>query len=142
MKNVLYLVFGLIVTLTFSACGCAKNTDVKESAAPTVAADASAPTENIETPESNIDKKHEESTQTSDSKTPAISENKDVVSESTAPKVFVLFDLSDLSYHLEGCANLTGKEYREMPWETVQTIGLWQCPVCNPPRYEGYQNAQ
>ncbi len=135
MKKVLYLVFGLIVVLTFTACGCEKNTDVKESATPTVSADAPAPTETIEAPEQNA--------QPSNSKTPAISENKDVALENTAPKVFVIMpDIEDLSYHLEGCANLKGKNYTEMSWEAVQTIGLWQCPACNPPRYEGYKNAQ
>ncbi len=134
MKKVLYIVFGLIVTLTFTACGCAKNTDANKSATPTVSTDAPAPTETIETPEQNA--------QTSNSKTPAISENKDVITESTAPKVFVRSYMEDLSYHLEGCANLAGKDCMEISWDVVQTIGLWQCPVCNPPRYEGYQNAQ
>lgn len=128
MKKVLYLVFGLIVVLTFTACGGEKNTDVKESATPTVSTQTPAPAQTGDP---------------SNSKTPAISENKDVALENTAPKVFVIIpDMEDLSYHLEGCANLTGKNYREMPWEIVQSIGLWQCPVCNPPRYEGYKNAQ
>lgn len=128
MKKVLYLVFGLIVVLTFTACGDEKNSDAKESATPTVSTQTPAP---IETSES------------SNSKTPAISENKDVALENTAPKVFVLMpDIKDLSYHLEGCANLKGKNHMEMSWESVQSIGLWQCPTCNPPRYEGYKNAQ
>lgn len=143
MKKVLYIVFGLIVVLTFTACGCEKNTDAKESATPTVSTDVPSPAEAGATSEPTTDKNTEQNAQPSNPKIPAISENKDVALESTAPKVFVIMpDMEDLSYHLEGCANLVGKNYREMPWEIVQSIGLWQCPACNPPRYEGYQNAQ
>lgn len=141
MKKVLYIIFGLIATLTFTACGCEKNTNAKESTTPTVSTAAPMPDETVETPELTIEK-NTENAQTSNSKSPAISENKDVISEGSAPKVFVRTYMEDLSYHLEGCANLAGKDCMEISWDVVQTIGLWQCPVCNPPRYEGYQNAE
>ncbi len=63
------------------------------------------------------------------------SKNKDVVKVETAPDVYWMMDEA---YHLENCSELKGNEYNEISWETVEMIGLRQCPVCNPPRYESY----
>ena len=77
---------------------------------------------------------------------PAVSENKEVVTNDQAPKVFIMQNGENeedgLTYHLESCPLLEGKEAQEMSWEIVQMIGYWQCPTCNPPRYENYTNAE
>lgn len=135
MKKIVSIILALMVVFAVVACGNKKNTD--KSAEPT--ASATAPTESIESPQSNTDV----NTIVSDPKKPQVSENKTVVSKNAAPKVYVIMpDMGDMSYHLENCANLAGKETKEMAWDVVQMIGLWQCPVCNPPRYENYKNAQ
>lgn len=74
---------------------------------------------------------------------PAIPDlNKTVVKEENAPKIFWK---ADIAYHLENCPTLKeGVETKsqEIPWAVAKEIGLRQCPVCNPPRYEGYVEAK
>ncbi len=76
---------------------------------------------------------------------PEVSKNEDVVTSQKAPKVFVMTDVNggedSITYHLENCARLKGRQTSEIAWELVQMIGYWQCPECNPPRYENYKNA-
>ena len=137
MKKLVSIILALMVVFSVVACGNAKNTDADKSAEPT--ASTEAPAENIQSSQPGTD----DDAQVTDSKKPQISENKTVISETSAPKVYVIMpDMGDMCYHLENCTNLAGKETREFAWDVVQSIGLWQCPVCNPPRYEGYKNAQ
>ncbi len=68
--------------------------------------------------------------------------NKTVVKDENAPKIFWK---SDIAYHLETCPTLQeGVEVKaqEIPWAVAKEIGLRQCPACNPPRYEGYVEAE
>ena len=70
------------------------------------------------------------------------SPNKTVATEEDAPKIFWK---SDIAYHLENCPTLKEGvvfEGHEIPWSMVKEIGLRQCPVCNPPRYKGYVEAE
>ncbi|MBR4874298.1 MAG: hypothetical protein IKU87_00540 [Clostridia bacterium] len=77
---------------------------------------------------------------------PEISENKEVVSSAHAPEIFMLIDADSESarmvYHLKDCPEIAGEDATEVSWEYVQLIGFWQCPKCNPPRYEDYKNAE
>lgn len=72
----------------------------------------------------------------------APSSNTEVVTSENAPAVFIILNSEDstdnITYHLEGCEKLEGKDSQQVSWEMIQTIGYHQCPVCNPPRYEGY----
>ncbi len=143
MKKVTCLLCALlVVTSVVSACGGKKNETQAESIAPKTTASAPAP-ENSDTPASSVPEEHSQGSKNpSVPNKPVVSENKEIVIDSNAPKVFVVSDMADLSYHLEGCSTLSGKDINELPWEVVKTIGLWQCATCNPPRYEDYKNAQ
>ncbi len=74
--------------------------------------------------------------------TPAPSTNKEVVTEGSAPDVYLAVDSDDnatsISYHLKGCGLLKGTNPQKVAWDMVKTLGFRQCPKCNPPRYEGY----
>ena len=76
---------------------------------------------------------------------PAVSENKEVITNAAdAPEVvFIMGEeggVEEMCYHLKDCKAIKGKNAQDVTWEFVKTIGLWQCPECNPPRYEGYAN--
>ena len=120
MKKILCFVMLLAVTIgAFSGCGCAKQdeTDVLNGNAPGF-----------------------------EVKKPAISKNKEVVTSDKAPEVVIIMgadnSVDNMTYHLKKCKTLKGKTTQDVSWEIVQTVGFWQCPECNPPRYEDYKNAE
>ncbi|MBR5157431.1 MAG: hypothetical protein IKW59_06665 [Clostridia bacterium] len=129
--------------LLCTACGCAKK-DVNS--APTEAPQQTQETVDA-TPSASAQADNAENDKTEDKKAPAPtpvpeSKNKEVVSDDKAPdKIFWLMSgENNLTYHLENCAQIKDKGAQEVSWEIVKTIGLRQCPECNPPQYEGYVN--
>lgn len=65
------------------------------------------------------------------------SSNKTVVKDDEAPEIYWPTS-AGAAYHLKDCPELDGVETQKISWELVKMVGLRQCPVCNPPRYEGY----
>lgn len=129
MKKIISLSLALILSIgILSACGREKNAVSEDSKQPTSSSATSQPSEK----------------NTNDF--PDISENKEVVKDSDAPKIFMIenpeSETDSLTYHLENCELLNDQKTKEVTWEYVKTIGFWQCPKCNPPRYEDYRNAQ
>jgi len=142
MKKLLALSMAFILAFgLLSGCGCSKNggeapvAPTEEGAPQGEAAEngGAAEGEAAETPANDVP---------TDLELPAVSENKQVVKKEEAPKVVMIKDPKDnvdsLTYHLEGCKKLEGKESQEVSWEMVQMVGFWQCPECNPPQYEEY----
>lgn len=122
MKKLLCLVMVLTLAVSlFSGCGCEKKY------APD---DVSA-----------IEKAKEDAPVIKNKK-PEVSENKEVVTADEAPEVYIAMDEEGgvMCYHLKDCKTLEGKDAQVIPWANVQMVGFWQCPECNPPRYEGYAN--
>ena len=150
MKKIITLSFTLLLAVgLISACGCAKKDNTSQnSAAPSQSATAATSPES--SPSASANPGNGEASSTGDSvqenDLPAVSENKEVVKEENAPKVFMLKDaesnVDKLTYHLENCKLLEGIETNEVSWEYIKMVGFWQCPECNPPRYEDYANAQ
>ncbi|WP_337399946.1 hypothetical protein [Congzhengia sp.] len=150
MKKIVFLSITLLLAVgLFSACGCAKkDNNSQSSAAPSQSAAASTSPESSPSasaaPDNNNNAAPGDSVQEND--LPAVSENKEVVKEENAPKIFMIQDaesnVDKLTYHLENCKLLEGKETNEVSWEYIKMVGFWQCPECNPPRYEDYANAQ
>lgn len=150
MKKIVFLSITLLLAVgLFSACGCAKkDNNGQNSAAPSQSAAASTSPESSPSasaaPDNSNNAAPSDSVQEND--LPAVSENKEVVKEENAPKVFMIQDaesnVDKLTYHLENCKLLEGKETNEVSWEYIKMVGFWQCPECNPPRYEDYANAQ
>ena len=150
MKKIWTLSLALMMAASLLAgCGCAK----KDADAPATQTEAGAPAEGSETAPaegSEATPAGEEASDTSEApasvELPAVSENKEVVKKEQAPKVFLIENpknnADSLTYHLESCPKLKGQNAKEASWEMIQTIGFWQCPECNPPRYEDYKNAQ
>ncbi len=149
MKKLLSLtmIFALAASI-LTGCGGAKQEDPTKGDPST---EAVAPTsENEAAPAEGETAPAEENSTPAESKPapekPAVSENKEVVKKEQAPKVFLIQNpdsgTDTLTYHLENCTLGEGKEMQEVSWEMVQTIGFWQCPTCNPPRYEDYKNAE
>ncbi len=145
MKQILSIALIMCLALSvLSGCGCEKKGAENDSVpTPTVSA------ENTQAPESETTApSKDETAPDGEEKTerPSISENKEVVTTENAPKVMLIANpktnQDSITYHLEDCTELEGKEAKEISWNMVQTIGFWQCPVCNPPRYENYQNAE
>lgn len=162
MKKIFSLCLTLILALSlFSACGEKKdNNDAQGSDKPIQSA---TPTDSAaDNPEDNdisngvqegIDKVKDTAEDIKGSVTgdaqnslPEISENKEVVKDTKAPKIYMVegadSTIDNITYHLEGCSACEGKKVTEIPWEMAKMIGFWQCPECNPPRYEGYKNAE
>lgn len=122
MKKLFCFVVMLTMAVSlFVVCGCSKK-DVPVQDAP----DKNAP---VTEPEK-----------------PAISENKEVVTAEEAPEVVIIMGaeegVDNMTYHLKDCKTLKGKTTQDISWEIVKTVGFWQCPECNPPRYEDYKNAE
>lgn len=150
MKRIVFLSITLLLAVgLFSACGCAKkDNNSQSSAAPSQSAAASTLPESSPSasaaPDNSNNAAPGDNVQEND--LPAVSENKEVVKEENAPKVFMIQDaesnVDKLTYHLENCKLLEGKETNEVSWEYIKMVGFWQCPECNPPRYEDYANAQ
>ncbi len=128
-KWIALILSSLLVLASLCGCGCAKNESKTETPTQTKAP-ANADTQPI----------------VPDAERPAVSENKDVVSTKDAPDVVMIqnsdSNVDNITYHLENCPLLKGKETAKVSWELVQMVGLWQCPECNPPRYEDYRNAK
>lgn len=138
MKRVISLALTLIFTVClFSACS---DSEITPSPIPT----PSPALEETEIPFEDWDEV--ESEDESLDSLPEVSENKEVVSSGDAPQIYMLIDadseISRMVYHLEGCPEISGEDATEVSWEYVQLIGFWQCPKCNPPRYEDYKNAE
>ena len=125
MKQIALTMLCVLLLFFCSACGAKKQVSQNEN--PSVATETSKTTNN------------EGSSSEVLSPTPvatlAPSDNKEVVTAETAPAVYWAMEEA---YHLENCSELKGKEYEQVSWETVEMIGLRQCPVCDPPRYESY----
>lgn len=138
MKRIITSVILVSCLFLCTACGCAKKgTEAAPSPSPaneqTAAPSESAPSEETATPEAAGKK--------TSAPTPVpASSNKEVVSDNEAPdKIYWLMSGdNNLTYHLENCAQIKDKGAQEVSWEMVKTIGLRQCPECNPPQYEGY----
>lgn len=144
MKAKRIIAFLVLVSalLLCTACGCAKK-DIEST--PTKAPEQTQ--EAAETPVASASSESNESIKTDDKKASAPtpvpeSKNKEVVSDDKAPdKIYWLMTgENNLTYHLENCAQIKDKGAQEVNWEIVKTIGLRQCPECNPPQYEGYVN--
>ncbi len=125
MKKLLCFVMLLAVTLgVFSGCGCEK----QEEATATESGHTNERAPGFEV------------------KQPEVSENKKVVTSDKAPEVVIIMGadngVDNMTYHLKKCKTLKGKTTQDVSWEFVKTVGFWQCPECNPPRYEDYKNAE
>ncbi len=120
----------LVVSLCLLSTGCAQTKQAEQPEAPETQTQVQTPAE--QTAEKG---KHE----TTEQAPLAPSNNKEVVTEEKAPKVYWAMDIA---YHLENCKALAGANPQEVPWSLVKEIGLRQCPECNPPRYEGYVESE
>ena len=133
MKRCL-LMIGLIGC--FLLCACGQNQQVEpqsqQEAGKLVATQAPAEAAATKTPEA-------ESRTAESAPSLAPSTNQAIVTEEEAPKVYWTMDIA---YHLANCKTLSGQEPKEASWSLVKEIGLRQCPECNPPRYEGYVEAE
>ncbi len=153
MKKLLCLVLALVLALSvFAACGKGNNADepqktgnpnqaqIEEPVESKTPYESPAPVESS-TPSTSKPAKKPASNVPS-AATPAPSTNKDVVTEDSAPDVYLVVDSDDnaasISYHLKGCSLLGGGESLKAAWEMIKTLGFRQCPKCNPPQYEGY----
>lgn len=171
MKKIIALTLTLILALCiFSACG--GNSDSGENSGGSQATESATPTDgnsNVDdgvndvvdgakdevkdsaqdvknNAKEKIDDVKENPKGESQNSLPEVSENTEVVKEDKAPKIYMIegtdSTVDNITYHLEGCKTCEGKNVTEIPWEMAQMIGFWQCPECNPPRYEGYKNAK
>lgn len=136
MKKLLLIALSLSFVLgTFTGCG---KTRGAENTVP--------PTDTSETVASSAEPDETKNENAENPNRPEISENKQVVTESEAPEVYLLVNTENtsdgLTYHLADCTLLDGKEKNKITWSMVKAIGLWQCAECNPPRYEDYKNAE
>ena len=154
MKKLLCLVLVLMLAMSvFSACGKSDGAGDSQKTADTNQAQIEEPVESNNPIES--EKPVESSTPAPNSKpvkkpannapsaaTPAPSTNKEVVTEDSAPDVYLVIDSDDnaasISYHLKDCSLLGGGQSQKVAWEMIKTLGFRQCPKCNPPQYEGY----
>lgn len=158
MKKIVILALSILCVLGIAAgCGCSKDGDSPASSAPSQSAASTpsapsdaesaspAPDESAGEPAQDTESSGEESGDPSVA-LPEVSENKEVVTEENAPKLYILANadsnVDQITYHLAGCPLLEGKEIQEVSYEFLQMVGYWQCPQCNPPRYENYKNAE
>ncbi len=153
MKKFLCLVLALVLaTSVFAACGKKDDVDEPQKSADTNQAQIEEPVES-ETPDESPAPVESSTPSTSkpakkpasdvpSAATPAPSSNKEVVTEDSAPDVYLVIDSDDnavkISYHLKDCSLLKDKQPQKVAWEMVKTLGFRQCPKCNPPQYEGY----
>ena len=150
MKKEIALCMALLLAVSFMT-GCGKNENAAEETSPAAETQNAeeTKTEHKDAKETDAKGEAKEGEEAKDSSEnsgrPEVSENKDVVNEKKAPKIFWIADgegTDALTYHLKGCEALEGKEVHEIAWEMASQIGFWQCAKCNPPRYEGYTNAE
>lgn len=154
MKKFLCLVLALMLAVSvFAACGKKDNVDDSQKTADTNQTQIDEPVESEEPIES---EPPAESSNPAPAKkpakkpannvpsaaTPAPSINKEVVTESEAPEVYLAVGSDDnatsISYHLKDCKLISGTESHKVAWAMIKELGFRQCPKCNPPRYEGY----
>ncbi len=141
MKRILMVI---LCMLLFFVSGCSFHKKENQSADPVPSETAQA-TETEENDETAITEENDQNSaakETQDANvptvekaTPAPSTNKTVVTAEKGPEIFWV---SDTVYHLKNCSELKGKEPMLISWEMAQTMGLRQCPICNPPQYENY----
>lgn len=136
----------ILITLTAAAlcvctaCGCSKKEPVQSASASASVAPASAK------PEASASAAPSAAGAAgSAAPTPVPpSSNKEVVADDKAPKEIywlVTDSGNNLTYHLKNCPQISGKDAQKVGWDIVKSIGLRQCPECNPPQYEGYVDA-
>ncbi len=148
MKKLLCLVLALVLTVSvFAACGKGNNADEPQKTGNPDKAQIEEPIESNEPAEDNVPNDSSKpakkpSGDAPSATTPAPSTNKEVVTESEAPDVYLVLDTDDnavrISYHLKDCSLLKDKQPQKISWEMIQTLGFRQCPKCNPPQYQGY----
>lgn len=140
MKKFLCLVLALILAMSLFV-GCSKTEEtVKPKTEDTT--QKSEPAESgKETPSG--EKLSEQTSSVPSASVPETATNKEVATAETAPDVYITSGSKDnavnISYHLKDCSLMEGLTSHRMDWNSVKDIGFWQCPNCNPPRYEGYQ---
>ena len=154
MKKFLSLVLVLVLSLSvFAACSKDNDTNEPDKTSEPNSTQVEEPIENdtpdetpspVESNKTNSGKKPAKKP-TSDipsAAVPAPSTNKEVVTEDSAPDVYLIVDsdnnAASISYHLKDCSLLKGGESQKVAWEMIKTLGFRQCPKCNPPQYEGY----
>ena len=164
MKKVLAIL--LVILSVCSVCACSRKKATEAPNVPVASASATSPaptgssktksTSSVgsskttdaaeETPSSlSDDVGTNENTPAAGDSTPVPpSSNKEVVTDDDAPvEIYWLKDSSDnLTYHLENCEQVKGDTAQKISWILVKTIGLRQCPECNPPQYVGYVDAE
>ncbi len=144
MKKFLCLVLTLTLAMSvFAACG--KKDDANKSDKPQAeetSAQKDTETENEEIPDESVEKYEGDVSTVPPADVPAPSTNEEVATEETAPDVYIAMNSTDnavsISYHLKDCSLTKGLTLQQIAWESVKELGFWQCPNCNPPRYEGY----
>lgn len=133
------LVLFLAATLLFSCTACGRK-DKKKEVSPAVSpsAAATAPTT------ANAEQESKTTNEKASSTPVPPSSNKETVSDEEAPSeiYWLISDTNNLTYHLKDCKEIKGKEAQKVDWNLVKTIGLRQCPECNPPQYEGYADTE
>lgn len=129
------LLFLLAACLLFSCTACGRKKAEESSAAPSASATASAT--------ASAENSAVASSEATNTPVPP-SSNKEVVSDDKAPTeiYWLMSDSNNLTYHLKDCKTLEGKDAQKVDWNLVKTIGLRQCPECNPPQYEGYADTE
>ena len=143
-KRIVAFLVLVCILLLCTACGCAKK-DIEPvpSKAPEQTQAPDATSASPASADTAATAKTDDKKASAPAPTPVPeSKNKEVVSDDKAPdKIFWLMSgENNLTYHLENCAQIKDKGAQEVSWEIVKTIGLRQCPECNPPQYEGYVN--
>lgn len=136
MKKFLCLVLTLILAMSLFV-GCSKT---EETVKPESTQKSESAENGNETPTGK--KPSEQASSVPSASVPETATNKEVATAETAPDVYIASGSKDnavnISYHLKDCSLIEGLTINKMPWDSVKELGFWQCPNCNPPRYEGY----
>lgn len=140
-KKIVLLVLAAAALCVCTACGCSKKDSAPSASAAVGAAPSpAAPAASASTAPTAA------GTATASAPTPVPpSSNKEVVTDEKAPKEIywlVTDPGNNLTYHLKDCPQISGKDAQKIGWDVVKSIGLRQCPECNPPQYEGYVDAE
>ena len=140
-KKIVLLVLAAAALCLCTACGCSKKDSAPSASAAVGAAPSpAAPAASASTAPTAA------GTAAASAPTPVPpSSNKEVVTDEKAPKEIywlVTDPGNNLTYHLKDCPQISGKDAQKIGWDVVKSIGLRQCPECNPPQYEGYVDAE
>lgn len=142
-KKIVLLALTAAALCTCTACGCSKKDpapSASAAASATPAASSAAPAASASAAPTAA------GTAAASAPTPVPpSSNKEVVTDEKAPKEIywlVTDPGNNLTYHLKDCPQISGKDAQKIGWDVVKSIGLRQCPECNPPQYEGYVDAE